>query len=67
MRQVAKRNDTARFVKMRADDAEMDNDVMPAIISYKGGEKQVTLLPLLDQLPDDSELSAISLETLFRK
>lgn len=52
---------------MTAEEAELDPDVMPAVISYKGGNKEKTLLPLLDQLPDDSELSAISLETLFRQ
>jgi len=66
MREVAKRNDTVRFVKLHGEDAEMDPDVLPAVLVYKRGEKVRDLLPLLDQLPDDSELSAVSLETLFR-
>ncbi|KAL5115522.1 hypothetical protein ACEQ8H_006585 [Pleosporales sp. CAS-2024a] len=66
MREVAKRNDTVRFVKLHGEDAEMDPDVLPAVLAYKRGDKFADLLPLLDQLPDDSELSAVSLETLFR-
>ncbi|KAH3939816.1 hypothetical protein HBH70_101270 [Parastagonospora nodorum] len=66
MREVAKRNDTVRFIKLHAEDAEMDPDVLPAVLAYKRGDKFADLLPMLDQLPDDSELSAVSLETLFR-
>jgi hypothetical protein len=67
MRDVAKRNDTVRFVKLHAEDAEMDPDVLPAVLAYKGGDKFASLLPLLNELPDDSELSAIALETVFRQ
>jgi hypothetical protein len=67
MREVAKRNDTVRFVKMHGEDAELDQVVLPAVLAYKGGDKFASLLPLLDELPDDSELSPISLETAFRK
>jgi hypothetical protein len=67
MRDVAKRNDTVRFVKLHAEDAEMDPDVLPAVLAYKGGDKFASLLPLLDELPDDSELSAVALETVFRQ
>jgi hypothetical protein len=66
MQEVAKRNDTVRFVKLHGEDAEMDPDVLPAVLAYKRGDKFADLLPMLDQLPDDSELSAVSLETLFR-
>lgn len=67
MRQVAKRNDTVRFVKLHNDDAEMEEEGVPAVLAYKGGEKFAALVPLLNELPDDSELSAISLETAFRR
>ena len=33
----------------------------------KRGEKVAGLVPLLNELPDDSELSAVSLETCFRR
>jgi hypothetical protein len=67
MREVAQRNDTVRFVKLRGEDADMDPAVLPAILAYKRGDKFADLLPLLNQLPDDSELSAVSFETVFRQ
>lgn len=67
MRQVAKRNDTVRFIKLHNDDAEMEEQGVPAVLAYKGGEKFAGLVPLLNELPDDSELSAVSLETAFRR
>jgi len=67
MRQVAKRNDTVRFVKLHNTDAEMEEEGVPAVLAYKGGEKFAGLVPLLNELPDDSELSAVSLETAFRR
>lgn len=67
MREVARRNDTVRFVKMHGEEAELDRDVLPAVLAYKGGEKFASILPLLNELPDDSELSVVSLETALRK
>jgi hypothetical protein len=67
MAEVAKRNDTVRFIKLHNSDAELDPAVLPAILAYKRGDKFADLLPLLNQLPDDSELSAVSLETVFRR
>ncbi|CAG5180809.1 uncharacterized protein ALTATR162_LOCUS9435 [Alternaria atra] len=67
MHDVAKRNDTVRFVKMYNDDAEIEDTGVPAVLAYKGGEKFADIIPLVDALPDDSELSAVSLETLFRQ
>jgi hypothetical protein len=67
MAEVAKRNDTVRFIKLHNDDAEMEEAGLPAVLSYKRGEKIAGLVPLLDALPDDSELSAISLETALRR
>ncbi|KAF1943811.1 phosducin [Clathrospora elynae] len=67
MRDVAKRNDTVRFVKMHNDDAEIEDAGVPAVLAYKGGEKFADLIPLLKALPVDSELSAVSLETVLRQ
>ena len=67
MREVAKRNDTVRFVKMGGDIAELDRAVLPAVLAYNGGEKVASLLPLLEELPSDSEISAVSLETCLRR
>ncbi len=67
MHEVARRNDTVRFVQLPGDIAEMDDEVLPALLAYKGGEKVATLLPLLEQLPADTELSAVSLENCLRQ
>ena len=67
MHEIAKRNDTVRFVKLHGHDAELDPDVLPAVLAYKGGQKLVTLLPLLDALPVDSETSTLSIETCLRR
>ena len=67
MHQVAKRNDAVRFVKLHNADAEMEEEGVPAVLAYRGGDKFAGLVPLLNELPDDSELSAVSLETTFRR
>jgi hypothetical protein len=67
MSEVAKRNDTVRFVKMHNDEAEIEDTGVPAVLAYKGGDKFADLVPLIDALPDDSELSAVSLETVLRQ
>jgi hypothetical protein len=67
MREVAKRNDTVRFIRLHNSDAEMEPEGLPAVLAYRRGEKIAGLVPLLNELPDDSELSAVSLETCFRR
>lgn len=67
MRDVAKRNDTTRFVKLHYEDAEMEVAGVPAVLAYRNGEKFAGLVPLIDELPEDSELSTVSLETCFRR
>ena len=67
MHQVAKRNDAVRFIKLHNADAEMEEEGVPAVLAYRGGDKFAGLVPLLNELPDDSELSAVSLETAFRR
>ncbi|KAH7067654.1 thioredoxin-like protein [Paraphoma chrysanthemicola] len=67
MREVALRNDTTRFIKLHNSEAEMEEEGLPAILAYKRGDKVAGLVPLLNELPDDSELSAVALETCFRR
>ncbi|PVH99433.1 thioredoxin-like protein [Periconia macrospinosa] len=67
MYEVARRNDTTRFVKLHYEDAEMESAGIPAVLAYKNGEKFAQLVPVLDELPEDSVLSAVSLETAFRR
>ncbi|KAJ4356690.1 uncharacterized protein N0V89_004726 [Didymosphaeria variabile] len=67
MREVARRNDTTRFVKLHYEDAEMEVAGVPAVIAYRNSDKFAGLVPLMDELPEDSELTAVSLETVFRR
>jgi hypothetical protein len=67
MREIAQRNNTTRFIKLHYEDAEMEVAGVPAVLAYRNAEKFVGLVPLMDALPDDSELSVISLETCFRR
>lgn len=67
MRDVAQRNDSVRFVKLHYEDAEMEVAGVPAVLAYRNADKFAGLVPLMDELPEDSELSAVSLETVFRR
>ena len=68
MLEVAQRNNTTRFIRLHYEDAEIENAGVPAVIAYKNGDilERGSLVPVLDALPDDSELSVVSLETCFR-
>ena len=67
MRQLARKHKTTRFVKLHYLDAEMEPAGVPAVLAYRGGDKFAGLVPVVDEIPDDAELSAISLEHLFQK
>jgi hypothetical protein len=67
MREVAKRNDTVRFIQFHNDDAEMTKEGLPAVLAYKRGDKIAGLVAVDKELPKDSEISAVSLETVFRR
>ncbi|KAF1847216.1 phosducin [Cucurbitaria berberidis CBS 394.84] len=67
MHEVARRNDTVRFVKLHNDIAEIHPVGMPAVVAYKGGKMFAELVALDKKLPKDSQLTAVSLETLFRQ
>lgn len=67
MRDVAQRNDTTRFIKLHYEEAEMEYAGVPAVLAYRNAEKFAGLVPLIDELPEDSELSSVSLETVFRR
>lgn len=67
MREVARRNDTVRFVKLHNQEAEIGQEGVPAVLAYKGGELFADLVPLASKLPRDSELTAVSLETVLRQ
>lgn len=67
VRQLAKKHNTTRFVKLHYEDAEMEGAGVPAILAYKGGDKFAGLVPVMDEIPDDAELSSLSLEVALKK
>lgn len=67
MRQLARKHKTTRFVKMHYLDAEMEPAGVPAVLAYRGGDKFAGLVPVVDEIPDDADLSAVTLENLFQK
>ena len=67
MQEVAQRNDTVRFIKMDNTEAEMTKEGLPAVLAYKRGENFVSLVPLQQEFSEDTELTAVSVETVLRQ
>ncbi|KAF2762602.1 thioredoxin-like protein [Pseudovirgaria hyperparasitica] len=62
VRKLARSHATTRFVKLHYLDAEFEAAGVPAILAYRGGEKFSDMIPIMDELPDDADLSPASLE-----
>lgn len=56
-----------RFVKLHFLDAEMEPAGVPAVLAYRGGDKFAGLVPILDEVPDDMDVNAQTLEVLFQR
>ena len=56
-----------RFVKLHFEDAEMEPAGVPALLAYRGGEKFAGLVPVIQEIPDDAELSASTLERVLQR
>jgi len=67
VRDIAKKHATVRFIKLHYEEAEMEVAGVPAVLAYRNGDKFAGLVPLMDELPDDAELSPISLEVCLRR
>lgn len=67
MQEVAQRNDTVRFIKMDNAEAEMTEEGLPAVLAYKHGKNIAMLVPLQQEFSEDTELTAVSLETVLRQ
>ena len=67
MHQVAQRNDTIRFVRMSNEDAEILPFGVPSVLAYKGGDQFANIVALEEIFTAERELSALSMETLFRE
>jgi hypothetical protein len=40
---------------------------VPALLAYKGGDKFAGLVPVMDEIPDEEELSAVSLGAVLQR
>jgi hypothetical protein len=64
---VARKYSNVRFVKLHYTEAEMEPAGVPALLAYRGGDKFAGLVPLLDEIPDEDELSAESLAAALKR
>lgn len=67
VRQLARKHRNTRFVKLHFEDAEMEPAGVPAVLAYRAGDKFAGLVPLVDEIPDDADLSSETLEVLFKR
>jgi hypothetical protein len=64
---VARKYSNVRFVKLHYAEAEMEPAGVPALLAYRGGDKFAGLVPVLDEIPDEDELSAESLAAALKR
>ncbi|TID19114.1 thioredoxin-like protein [Venturia nashicola] len=67
VRDIAKSYTTTRFVQLNYEEAEMEVAGVPAVLAYRGGNKFAGLVPVVDEIPEDQELSAKSLAIVLKK
>lgn len=56
-----------RFVRLHFHEAEMEPAGVPALLAYKGGDMFASLVPLVDEIPDDADLDADTLAAVLRR
>lgn len=64
---LAQKHQDVRFVKLHYQDAEMEPAGVPALIAYRGGDKFAGLVPIMDEIPDDADFNALTLEAVLRR
>jgi hypothetical protein len=64
---LARRHKSTRFIKLHYEEAEMEPAGVPAILAYRGGDKFAGLVPVLDEMMDDEDLSADALAAALRR
>jgi hypothetical protein len=67
LRTLAGKHQDTRFVKLHFEDAQMEPAGVPALLAYRGGEKFAGLVPIIDELPDDADLSSTVIETVLKR
>ena len=40
---------------------------VPAVLAYRGGDKFAGLVPVIDEIPDDADVSSLTLETVMKR
>jgi len=64
---LAKKYINTRFVKLHFTDAEMEPAGVPAILAYRAGDKFAGMVPVVDEIPDDADLSPETLERVMQR
>jgi hypothetical protein len=67
LRQLAGKHQETRFVRLHYEDAQMEPAGVPALIAYGAGEKFAGLVPLINELPDDADLDADTIESVLKR
>ncbi|KAF2719782.1 thioredoxin-like protein [Polychaeton citri CBS 116435] len=67
LRTLAQDHAATRFVRLHYQDAEMEPAGVPALLAYRGGDKFAGLVPVIDEMPDDADISAQTLEVLLKR
>lgn len=64
---VARSHSSVRFVKLHYEEAQMEPAGVPALLAYRAGEKFAGLVPVLDEMGDDDDLSAEAVRDALRR
>lgn len=64
---IARSQRSVRFIKLHYEEAQMEPAGVPALLAYKGGDKFAGLVPVLDEMRDDDDLSAEALTAALRR
>ncbi len=67
MQTLAQKHLDVRFIKLNYQDAEMEPAGVPAVLAYRGGDKFAGLVPVIDEIPDDADLSSLTLEVVMKR
>jgi hypothetical protein len=64
---VARAYPSVRFVKLHYDQAQMEPAGVPAILAYRAGDKFADMIPVLDEIPEDDELSSETMAAAMKR
>ena len=67
IRSLARKHLETRFIKLHYRIAEMEPAGVPAVLAYRNGDKFAGLVPVIQEIPDDADLSATTLENVMRR